>query len=156
MNPEIKRSSLVSTGDSGWTEALQLMNPGAKFKLYIPPDIAYGPRDPARKSDRIRSDFEVELISFRDASTSIVPASVQHLITNTGLEPRWLSGCRGQREPVACRVVWITIGLTASDLSADDMGSLPTRTRGAKRSISHVSSHHEEISRFSPQRCESV
>lgn len=26
----------------GWTEALQLMNEGAKFRLYIPQDLAYG------------------------------------------------------------------------------------------------------------------
>jgi len=27
----------------GWTEALQLMKEGAKWELYIPPDLAYGP-----------------------------------------------------------------------------------------------------------------
>lgn len=28
----------------GWTEALQLMKPGAKWMLYIPSKLAYGPR----------------------------------------------------------------------------------------------------------------
>jgi FKBP-type peptidyl-prolyl cis-trans isomerase FklB len=29
---------------AGWTEALQLMGTGAKWRLYIPSDLAYGPR----------------------------------------------------------------------------------------------------------------
>jgi FKBP-type peptidyl-prolyl cis-trans isomerase len=31
----------------GWTEALLMMKPGAKWQLYIPPDLAYGDRSPA-------------------------------------------------------------------------------------------------------------
>lgn len=29
---------------AGWTEALQLMNTGAKWRLYVPANLAYGPR----------------------------------------------------------------------------------------------------------------
>jgi|GEM_PF-496420 len=31
---------------SGWTEALQLMNTGSKYRLFIPPELAYGDRPP--------------------------------------------------------------------------------------------------------------
>ena len=44
----------------GWTEALQLMKEGAKWQLFIPPDLAYGERGPL--ADRTLL-FDVELIS---------------------------------------------------------------------------------------------
>ena len=34
----------VSGVISGWTEALQMMKPGAKWEVFLPSDIAYGPR----------------------------------------------------------------------------------------------------------------
>ena len=50
----------------GWTEGLQLMNPGSKFKFYIPQELAYGEKgagaDIAPFSALI---FTVELFSFK-------------------------------------------------------------------------------------------
>ena len=49
---------------AGWTEALQLMKPGAKWRLFIPPDLAYGERGAgSRLGPHSALIFEVELIS---------------------------------------------------------------------------------------------
>jgi FKBP-type peptidyl-prolyl cis-trans isomerase FklB len=50
----------------GWTEALQLMPVGSKWQLFIPPDLAYGPRQagPAIGPNSTLV-FEVELVSIQ-------------------------------------------------------------------------------------------
>jgi len=52
----------------GWTEAMQLMKPGAKWKLYIPPRLAYDLRPPsATIPPGSLLVFEVELVSVKAA-----------------------------------------------------------------------------------------
>ncbi len=52
----------------GWTEALQLMKPGAKWELYVPSELAYGERGAgAQIGPNAALIFEMELVSFKPA-----------------------------------------------------------------------------------------
>lgn len=46
----------------GWTEGLQLMSPGARFRFWIPASLAYGEQAPPQIGPNQVLDFEVELI----------------------------------------------------------------------------------------------
>lgn len=49
----------------GWTEALQMMPVGSKWEIYIPPDLAYGPRGKGPIGPNSTLIFDVELLSIK-------------------------------------------------------------------------------------------
>jgi len=57
----------------GWTEALQLMKPGAKWELCIPSDLAYGPNGQRTIPPNAVLLFEVELIEVVSTGEVTIP-----------------------------------------------------------------------------------
>ena len=52
----------------GWNEGLQLMRPGAKHRLFVPPELAYGERGGGSKiGPNSTLVFEIELLSVQAA-----------------------------------------------------------------------------------------
>ena len=57
----------------GWTEALQLMKPGSKWKLFIPPQLAYDLRSRPPIPPGSMLIFDVELVSVQPAAAPAAP-----------------------------------------------------------------------------------
>lgn len=60
---------------SGWTEGLQLMKVGGKYKLYVPPALGYGPQGTPNGEIGPNSllVFEVELLGIGDSQPAAPP-----------------------------------------------------------------------------------
>ena len=52
----------------GWTEGLQLMSPGAKYRLYVPSDLGYGDRGAGSIPPNSTLIFDVELLAVGDTA----------------------------------------------------------------------------------------
>jgi FKBP-type peptidyl-prolyl cis-trans isomerase FklB len=66
----------------GWTEALQLMKPGAKFQLFVPPQLAYDMRSRPPIPPGSMLLFDVELLSVKPAQQgSVAPPPAQQPAT---------------------------------------------------------------------------
>lgn len=74
FDSSVERGETISFGLNrvipGWTEGLQYMSKGAKYKFYIPSELAYGSRNAGSIPPHSTLIFEVELFDFESPESA--------------------------------------------------------------------------------------
>jgi FKBP-type peptidyl-prolyl cis-trans isomerase len=52
---------------TGWREALEMMSPGAKWRVFVPPDLAYALRPPPSIPPNSLLVFDIEILGIDSA-----------------------------------------------------------------------------------------
>jgi FKBP-type peptidyl-prolyl cis-trans isomerase len=78
----------VMGAHKGWTEALQLMKPGSKWQIFVPPHLGYGESQAGSIPPNSVLIYELELLSVVDRTGADNAASVE----TAGLEEPGLAG----------------------------------------------------------------
>jgi FKBP-type peptidyl-prolyl cis-trans isomerase FklB len=70
----------------GWQEALVLMKPGAKWQLFIPPDLAYGPNPHPKIPGGSLLIFDVSVVSSKSSNTPAAGITPQPVMPRPGVK----------------------------------------------------------------------